>query len=349
MTLSLDEIKERTSKFLSEKWGCQVRVDDVEKIFGGASRETYRLGVCWRANGRDECRRMILRRDPVTSLIDTERELEYNAYAHVYPTDIPVPEPILLENDPAWLGRPFSLMSEIKDCTTDTTELDDDLREKIGWQKWSIMGSLAAKDPMALGFDGLMEVPDLSACAERELNYWEKVILDDEMHPQPIARAAIRWLKANMPGPAQKLSVVHGDFRSGNFLFDGEGDIKGILDWEMCHLGDPLEDLAWSLDPLWNWDDPGRAGRLLPHEEAIRVWQESSGLKVDREPLQWWRIFASVKALAIWISSSEDFHHGDSKETILAMAGWVMEDRQNRILLDYLSPYSKSEFSGSVQ
>lgn len=348
MTLSLEDVKDRTAKFLSEKWGCQVNVDEIEKVFGGASRETYRLRACWHESGHEQARRMILRRDPVTSLIDTERELEYSAYANIYPTDIPVPEPIFLENDPAWLGQPFSLMAAIEGCTTDTNELDDGLRQKIGQQKWSLMGSLAAKDPIALGFDAVVDVPDLAECAGRELAYWEQVIISDEIHPQPVARAAIRWLKANMPPPAQKLSVVHGDFRSGNFLFDANGDIKGILDWEMCHLGDPLEDLAWSLDPLWSWGDPAHAGRLLPADEAIRLWEESSGLKVDRQVFQWWRVFASVKALAIWVSSSEDFHNGESKETILAMAGWVMEDRQNRILLDYLSPSSRNEFGGRV-
>ena len=59
-------------------------------------------------------------------------------------------------------------------------------------------------------------------------------------------------LRRTPPPPAQKISVVHGDYRTGNFLHDGDGVIRGILDWEMAHLGDPLEDLAWALDPLWS-------------------------------------------------------------------------------------------------
>ncbi|MBD3646374.1 MAG: phosphotransferase family protein, partial [Pseudomonadales bacterium] len=111
MTLSLEEVREKTADFLSEKWECQVEVDEVEKIFGGASRETFRLRAFWEEDGEPQIRRLILRRDPLTSLIDTERELEYNAYASVYPTDIPVPEPLFLENDPKYLGQPFSLMA----------------------------------------------------------------------------------------------------------------------------------------------------------------------------------------------------------------------------------------------
>ena len=171
-----------------------------------------------------------------------------------------------------------------------------------------------------------------------QLTYWQGVINHDEIHPQPIAQAAIRWLAANLPPPAQKISIVHGDYRTGNFLFNENAEITAILDWEMCHLGDPLEDLAWSLDPLWSGEDLQLAGKLISHGQAIQTWCEASGLSCNDEALKWWRIFASVKAVAIWISSSENFEKGEGKDSILAMAGWVMTDRQNRILLNYLAP-----------
>jgi len=116
----------------------------------------------------------------------------------------------------------------------------------------------------------------------------------------------------------------------------------------MCHLGDPLEDLAWSLDPLWSWAEPENAGGLLPPGEAIRLWEESSGLALDPGVFKWWRVFASLKGLAIWISSSEDFQNGEGKDSILAMAGWLMTDRQNQILLNYLSPHSVGEWKGGI-
>jgi aminoglycoside phosphotransferase (APT) family kinase protein len=344
MTFTLDDVAGRTASFLEGKWHGSVAVTNIEKIFGGASRETYRLD----AEVDGEVRSLILRRDPPTSLIDTERKLEYSAYCAIYPTDIPVPEPLFLEDDPGILQRPFSIMAAIDDAITDVSVLEGEAKKRIGREKWQLLGSLAAKDPMELGFDGFMEVVKPDGCASRELAYWEEVILNDRIHPQPIALAAIRWLEANLPEPAQKLSIVHGDYRSGNFLFDPNEGIKAVLDWEMCHLGDPLEDLAWSLDPLWNWDDRENAGCLLPHAEAIEIWEKSSGLEVDFDEFRWWRIFASLKALAIWISSSEDFQNGESKDAILAMAGWVMTDRQNRILLDYLSPHSTHEMSGSL-
>ena len=340
--LALGDIKSKVADYLGDKWQVPVVVTEIEQIFGGASRQTYLLQITVDGTPRG----IVLRRDPPSSLIDTERALEFGAYAAVYPTSVPVPEPLFLENESDVLGAPFSIMGEIANAQSDVSQLSDTARARIGEQKWRILGELAGMDPIALGFADVCEVPEVTDCAAQQLAYWRGVILDDEIHPQPVAAAAIRWLESHMPAPAQKLSVVHGDYRSGNFLFEPEGDITGILDWEMCHLGDPLEDLAWSLDPLWCWANPQLAGNLLPHEEAIKHWETASGLKVNHDDFVWWRVFAALKGLAIWVSSSEDFHHGDSKQSILAYAGWVMTDRQTRILLDYLSPLSAQQFGG---
>jgi aminoglycoside phosphotransferase (APT) family kinase protein len=181
--------------------------------------------------------------------------------------------------------------------------------------------------------------------AARELEYWAGVIDADALHPQPVAAAAVRWLRRHLPPPSPRLALVHGDYRSGNFLYDGEGAIRGVLDWEMAHIGDPLEDLAWSLDPLWGWPERRLAGGLLPRDDAIALWQQASGLTVDRAAFRWWQVFASLKALAIWISSTEDFVNGESKDPILAVAGWLMTDRENRILVDRLRPDSPHRYT----
>jgi aminoglycoside phosphotransferase (APT) family kinase protein len=170
-------------------------------------------------------------------------------------------------------------------------------------------------------------------CWKRELEYWEARIDEDELCPQPIIRAAIRWLRRNPPPPAQKVGVVHGDFRTGNFLYDTEGDIRGILDWEMAHLGDPLEDLAWSINPVWRWARDGRAGGLAVNSEAIRIWEEASGLRADPEALHWWELFSSVKGQAIWVSSAKEFTDGKNQDLILALSGWLMGNSQDRAAL----------------
>ncbi len=350
----MDDLAERFRRYLATRipGAIDLEVSEFARIPGGASRETYRATITYRDGGREVRRGIILRRDPTSSLIDTESKLEYSAYVAMQDTEVPVPKPLFLEQDVKWLDRPFFVMEEISGCESAAGTIRQppysEHRERIGRRKWEILGHLASLDPAALGLDDVMEVPALDQCAARELAYWESVIDEDELSPQPIARAAARWLKSNMPVAAQKLAVVHGDYRIGNFLYDKDGEIRGILDWEMCHLGDPLEDLAWSLDPLWCWPDKAFAGNLLPRREAIEHWKRASGLQFDADAFRWWQVFSSFKGLAIWISSCREYADGEHKAPIIALAGWFMSDRHNRILIDYLSPHSRGVYTESI-
>jgi len=335
-----DQLQGGLSDFLAAKWRPGAQVCDLARIPGGASRETWRLKV----HAGEASRGMVVRIDPETSLIDTDRRTEYRAMEAAFKAGLPAPETLFLEEDLRWLGRPFSITAEVTGCQAAPGGIPPEHRDAIGRQKWRLLGKIAALDPLTLGLADVMAATTPATCAMEQLDYWAKVIAADELHPNPVAHAAIRWLRRNPPPPARKLSLVHGDYRTGNFLYSPDGQIKAILDWEMAHIGDPLEDLAWSLDPLWCWNEPERAGGLLPHTEAVRAWEEAAGLEVDPEAFRWWQVFAALKGIGIWISSSEDFHSGASKAPILAIAGWLMTDRQQRILVDYLAPHSRHRF-----
>lgn len=320
-----------------------VAVSRVQRIHGGASRETYRLTVAYEAGGEAVERGMILRRDPASSLIETDRAAEYHAYVAFHGTDVPVPEPLYLEpeNNP-WLERPFFVMEEVPDCQAHPRMLDQapymHHLDKIGQQKWRFLGEISKADPKKMGLFDKTEAPPPEQCASKELDHWERVIDEDELTPQPVVRAAIRRLRRRPPPPPARLSVVHGDYRSGNFLFDEDGVIRAILDWEMWHLGDPLEDLAWALNPLWGWPDPDRPGKLIPRDDAITLWENTSGLRAQPEALWWWETFSSVKALAIWISSAKEFQKGANFDAITVFPSWVCADIHNRVLIERLMP-----------
>ena len=339
MPQAQEDLATRLCDYLAKTWQADVSHQHIEQIPGGASRETYRI----RLTVDGEPRGVILRRDPPSSLIDTERALEYKTYEAAWRAGIPVPQPLLLEENPAVLERPFSLMAEVTGCEAAIANLAlpeyQSVASRIAERKWTLLGELAASDIHELGVTEFMETPEHPA--RRELEYWAGVIRADAQTRQPVAEATIRWLTRNLPAPSGQLCLVHGDYRSGNFLYNQAGDIPALLDWEMAHIGDPLEDLAWSLDPLWGWPDKTLAGGLLPRAEAMALWEKASGFRIDRQAFRWWQVFASLKGLAIWISSSEDFANGSTKEPILAIAGWMMTDRQNRILVDRLRPDSE--------
>jgi aminoglycoside phosphotransferase (APT) family kinase protein len=214
-----------------------------------------------------------------------------------------------------------------------------EMRDGIGRQKWEILGRIAAADPEKLGLTELLETPAPDEAWSRELDYWTKVVDADEVSPQPIVRKAIRALRKRPPPPAAKISVVHGDYRSGNFLFDDSGIVRAILDWEMCHLGDPIEDIAWAFNPIYCGGDLTRIGRLISRQESIRHWENASGLKVDPAALKWWELFTGVKALAIYISAAKVFADKENTSLIMILPAWFGMDQVNRFVLDQLEAW----------
>jgi aminoglycoside phosphotransferase (APT) family kinase protein len=320
-----------------------VEVEELARIHGGASRETYRARVRYALDGERVERGLIVRRDPPGSLIETDRATEYAAYRAFHGSRVPVPEPLWLEQDPGWLERPFFVMEEIRGCESSPQALllppYAAHLERIGEQKYRILAEIAKADPQALGLaapGSPMQPVAADECWRRELAYWTGVIDEDELAPQPIGRAAIRWLERHPPPPAQKVGVVHADYRTGNFLVDPEGNIRGILDWEMAHLGDPLEDLAWSINRTWCWARDDRVGGLLPRARAIEIWEAESGLKADPEALHWWEVFSGIKGLAIWISSGREYLEGPNRDPILGFTSWWLPNAQDRAILETL-------------
>ncbi len=318
----------------------QVWVDQLEQISGGASRQTYRFRIAYLEGGREHERRLIVRRDPAASLIDTDRKIEFAAYQAFFRTPVPVPEVLWLEDDPRHLGSPFFISVEMSGFQAAPARMLMEPyaahHQKIAEQKWSILGEIAKQDPAKLGLLGTMEAVAPDQCWKRELDYWEGVLDSDELIPQPIMRAAIRWMRRNPPPPAQKVGVVHGDYRTGNFLYDENGRIHGILDWEMSHLGDPLEDLGWSLNRVWCWAQDDRRGGLIPREQAIAIWEKASGMKADPAALHWWEMFACVKGQGIWVSSAHAWETGDNKDPILVLSSWSLMNSQDRAVLELM-------------
>jgi len=328
-------LAEGLAAYLSGLWNGPTTIEGLSRIPGGASRETYTFDAV-AADGRR--RGLILRRDPTSSLIDTDRRTEFLAYQSFH-GHVPVPEPVVLEMSSEPLERPFFIMGRVDGGAASSPFAPDPYAphaEMLGRELFSILGRIAAADPLALPIADAFEAPAPQECWRRELDYWEAVILRDERHPQPIVRAALRRLRANPPPPAQKLSVVHGDFRSGNFLHDGQGHVLAVLDWEMAHIGDPLEDLAWCLDPLWSHFEDGRAAATLPVDEAIGVWKAESGLEVDPKAFAWWRLFNSVKGQGIWTTSGKTFVEGGGLDLVLGFSAVYTARRHDQILADQL-------------
>ena len=316
----MSEMEARIGAYLAHRMpeASGIAVDELARIYGGSSQETFRLRARWSEHGVTVEKRLILRRDAPAGLVLAERDLEYKVYRALAGQGIPAPEAYFLELDPKWLDRPFFIMDLMAGKPGNPFGPDDPYEghgEAVARQFWGIMGRLAALDHRALGLTSLRGGEASAGFWRLELDRWEAIIDAGEAVIEPIVRGAIRWLRRNPPAEPAKPGIVHGDYRSGNFLFTPDGRISAILDWEMCHIGDPLEDVAWGIDPFWP------ITRHLPLAAGLAEWQAASGMRADRTALDWWRLFSAVKACAIWTTAEAALASGESHEMVVALSG----------------------------
>lgn len=107
---------------------------------------------------------------------------------------------------------------------------------------------------------------------------------------RPVLALACRWLEQNLPAPTA-LRLVHGDFRLGNLLVD-QGRLTGVLDWELAHLGDPHEDMAFGCMTVWRFSRPDRPGYgLTTIDELARAYEAAGGEAFDPARFRFWTIY----------------------------------------------------------
>lgn len=309
---------EHLARFLSAQWGEAVTIAGLKRFHGGSARQTYRFDAIG-ASGR--CEALVLRRDPPSSLIETERLAEYRAIQCFAGSAVPVPEPLFCDQGPESFGSPGFLMREVAGGLAGGL-LDQEAygahAATVGSQFFTALGRIHAADPAAAGLPAMAPAD----AAPARLAHWRDAFAADQFRSEPVLEAAMAWLAANLPPPPERISIVHGDYRSGNFLHDGNGRLLAILDWEMVHPGDAHEDLAWACDPLWSHFS-GLAGGMLPLADAIARWEAASGLTLNPQSWRWWRVFAQVQGLVIWISAAREVIDGRSHDPVLMFAGTI--------------------------
>lgn len=116
--------------------------------------------------------------------------------------------------------------------------------------------------------------------------------LDLVEEARPAFELALRWLAANEPPPSDP-AVVHGDFRIGNLLVDETG-LRAVLDWELAHLGDPLEDLGWLCVRAWRFGGAGEVGGVGDLEDLLAGYEAVSGRAVDPGHVRWWIVAGTL-------------------------------------------------------
>jgi aminoglycoside phosphotransferase (APT) family kinase protein len=306
------------ARFLSASWGEPVSIAGLKRFHGGSARQTFRFDAKG-LSGRSEA--LVLRRDPPSSLIETDRLAEFRALQCFAGSEVPVPVPLHCDPGADSFGSPGFLMREVAGGAAagllDLVGYGNHAAE-IGQQFFTALGRIHAADPALAGLPAMAPAD----AAPARLAHWRSAFEADRFRPEPIVDAGFSWLAANLPPPPERISIVHGDYRSGNFLHDANGLLLAVLDWEMVHAGDAHEDLAWACDPLWSHFS-GLAGGMLPLNQAVERWEAASGLRLNPARWRWWRVFAQVQGLTIWISAAREVLDGRSHDPVLMFAGMI--------------------------
>ncbi len=301
----------------------EPRVEGLARLSGGASRETWKLEAVERGGGRHP---LILQRQ--RSLVGDQWldvGLEAGAVQAARAVGVPTAGLVSWSAEPEELGLPYLLFEHIEGETIPQRILRDErfapARAKLARQYGEALGRIQCIEPD--------EVSGLEA--QDPLEHYQRV-LDTLGRPSPALALGFRWLASNRP-PAGDSVVVHGDFRNGNGIVHPRSGLRAVIDWELAHLGDPLEDLGWFCIRAWRFGSPLPVGGFGSYDEIIGSYEASSGRSVDRTALRWWQVMGTVRWAVICLMQGATHWQGHRRSVELAVTGRRAAEAEFDLLL----------------
>ena len=301
--------------YLHCRLGEVIEITDLRRLAGGASHETWAFDLV-HDRGAREITPLVLRRDFAAGLLAPSLAQEYALLQYLHAQNLPVPRPRWCVTEDSPLATPFMILERV--TGVDIRKVLADPAQAIDRQ--TLGRALVRTQAMLHGVNitptliHILRAADPPGAA-REVARWAAVIDRDHDSAEPLLTAALGWLRTHLPTPSQ-LTLVHGDYKTNNLIFSDEGAV--ILDWEMAHLSDPFEDLAWTL--LWI-TETDLVGGLLGAADYLAAYIAETGLEVEPTRLFFWQLFSLVKLAAIFVSSARQGTHTGHARPLLAMLG----------------------------
>ena len=299
------DIAERIRAWVAEELGDPgVKIEGLRRTSAGFSRENWVFDAV-HARGREA---LIARRDPLGSVLRTDREIEGAILRALEHTDVPAPKVRWLDVEGTRLGRPTVVMERAEgDCDWFVLNGDRPLetRVEIAHRLYDRLADIHLVDWRALGLGDVFDDPgDRAALAA--VDHWEGELRAVQLEGEPELEVVLMWLRANAPASIAT-TLVHGDFKAGNVLLTGD-DVTLVLDWETVHLGDPQEDLGWVTNPLRAREH--RIEGVWEPDDLIARWESRTGLKSNPDAIRWWRVLANFKLCVIVLTGTHAFVNG---------------------------------------
>lgn len=292
-----------------------LEVGDLRRLTGGASRETW----SFTAGGE----RFVLQRSRPGSPRAEAMAEEAALLRAAAGAGVPVAGVIAASGDPEELGAGY-LVSRFVEGETIARKIlrDDDFAQA--------RTRLAADCGRALA--GIHSIPTDTVPLERADQVAQyREVLDGLGDPHPTFEHAFRWLEANRPAPTGE-ALVHGDFRLGNLMV-GPGGLEAVVDWELAHVGDPMEDLGWLCTRAWRFGADGPVAGVGPYEQLFDAYAEASGRPVDAEVVRWWEVLGTLKWGIMCIIQARSHLDGHVRSMELAAIGRRVCEQEHDLLL----------------
>ncbi len=305
-----DELADRLATVLD------APVSDLQRLTGGASRETWSF--------RSGDRRLILQRERTGTPRPGSMENEALLLQAAAAAGVPVAEVVASGAGDTPLGTGY-LVSQFVDGESIARRIlrDDAYRDA--------RGRLAAQCGKALAAVHSIPPTDLQYLEPVDQLRQYREVLDGLGDSVPMFEFAFRWLEERRP-PSSGQTVVHGDFRLGNVLVGPDG-LRAVVDWELAHLGDPMEDLSWMCVRAWRFGGQLPVAGVGRYEELFDAYSEHSGRSVDHDAFRWWEVLGTLKWGIMCILQARAHLDGLSRSVELAAIGRRVCENEHDLLL----------------
>jgi aminoglycoside phosphotransferase (APT) family kinase protein len=308
----------RLAASVRARLGADVTIEGPKRLAGGASREIW-LFTARHADGREEP--LVLRRDPPGHVIESSRAGEFTLLETAAAAGVPVPRVRWCAAEADGLGSAF-VMDFVAGETIARKLLRDAeyaaARSALPAQLASALAGIHRMDPDAAALAHLTRPDAGTTPASAELARFDGIYRAITPDPHPAFELAFRWLAQRVPAP-RRLVVVHGDYRVGNVIVGPEG-LRAVIDWELTHVGDPMEDVGWLCVRSWRFGASLPVGGLCERERFFEAYERAGGDPVDPAVARWWEVFGNLRWGIMTIMQAQTFL-GGVKNVELASIG----------------------------
>jgi len=294
-------------------------VTELVRLTGGASRETWTCVV-------DGLRVVVQRQRPGA---DRDMSIEADVLRAARAAGVPVPEVLAYIPHEAVGGDPGGGATLVTRHVAGETIARKILRDD---RYAAARETLAAELGRALARVHRIRTEQVSGLDAIDPTVVYRERLDEIGEPHPAFELAFQWLHEHRPPAPQSVGVVHGDFRLGNVIVD-DGGLQAVIDWELAHLGDPMEDLGWLCVPAWRFGSRLPAAGVGTREQLFAAYGAEAGVTVDPEVVRWWEVSGILRWGMICVTQAHTHTSGVVRSHELAAIGRRVCENEHDLFL----------------